>query len=523
MIRPLSCAILTAVLAVSSARCRHAPPQLTASQPITIDEVRLQGFEGLPVDQQNDLREDLHLRVGAALTDDSETAAGDMAIEVLQNHGYPYAQVRIARETVAPARVRVTIDAEPGTRGFFGPIEIAGNRRVEDRVIRRRVAYLPGDLFTRRAIERSQQRIAALGLFKSVEIRAHGIDTQPAEVPTRITVEERSPWQWNLSLGYAAGEGPGVDARVSHLNLFGAAQRLDLEGRVSHIERTAEVTFAQADTRHAALSYSLQARQQQIDERDFFAVSRGGQATVSWQWTRQFAGTFSYAAALERSSVDAELAILTGLEDGMFSAWSVDLDHRHPAADDTAPSRVLTLHIEQAGGWMPGTFNYYASIGDARHYRRLLDGRLVLAGRARYGAIAPMRDEADIPMLKRFFLGGSGEMRGWGRYEIGPLSESGAVTGGKSLFSTTGEARFAIGRRLNVAAFVEGGHVWQDAWTIQPRSLLYDAGPGLRVDTPFGLIRIDLGYQLNRLEGLRLDGEPEKRRWRLNIGIGEAF
>jgi outer membrane translocation and assembly module TamA len=252
-------------------------------------------------------------------------------------------------------------------------------------------------------------------------------------------------------------------------------------------------------------------------------MSRGGQAAIGWQWTSTFASTISYAAALERSSVDSELALLTGLQDGMLSAWSVDLHHRSPAAENVQPSSVLMLHLEQAGGWMPGTFNYYTAIADARRYRRLLDGRLVLAARLRYGAVKPMDDEADIPLLKRFFLGGSGEMRGWGRYEVGPLSESGAVVGGKSLMSAAAEARFPIFRRLRGAVFVEAGNVWQNPGSIDVRDLLYDAGPGLRLDTPFGLIRIDLGYQLNRIEGLRLDGQPEKHRWRLNFGIGEAF
>ncbi|HUP41054.1 MAG TPA: hypothetical protein VM115_13100 [Vicinamibacterales bacterium] len=95
-------------------------------------------------------------------------------------------------------------------------------------------------------------------------------------------------------------------------------------------------------------------------------MSRGGQAGLSWQWTPQFTGTVSYAAMIERSDVDASLDSLLGLEDGMLSAWSIDLDLRRGVAD--ARGRALSLHIEQAGGWMPGTFNYFSIAGDARHY-----------------------------------------------------------------------------------------------------------------------------------------------------------
>ena len=498
-----------------------------------VTEVSLEGFDVLPLEAREELADDLPVRAGATLTDELEKAAGDRAVELLQNHGYPYAQVSIARAPVDATRARLIIRAQPGTLGYFGSIDIAGNRTVDDAIIRRRLAYAPGDLFSRSAIERTQQRIGSLGLFKSVEIRARDIDTQPAEVPTLITVEERSPWRWNLSLGYAAGERLGLDAGISHLNFLGAARRLDLQGRVSRIEKTGEVAFTQTEAWHPSLSLSLQARHQEIDERSFSVISRGGQAAVGWQWTREFATTASYAVARERSDIGQGLDTLLGLQDGMLSAWSLDFDHRRwsvrertglvVAGLDDWPTHVLSAHVEQAGGWMPGTFSYFNVIGDARHYRRAFDERVVFASRIRYGSIDPAAGDADIPLLKRFFLGGSNEMRGWGIYELSPLSPTGEPVGGKAMFAAIGEVRFRIVPRLSGAVFVEAGNVWQDPWAVHPNDLLYDAGPGLRLDTPFGLVRVDVGYQLKPLDGLRLDGQPQEHRWRINFGIGEAF
>jgi outer membrane protein assembly factor BamA len=500
--------------------CKQAPLKVVPDNPVIVEDVRLEGFEVLSADVREDLADDLPLRAGVALTDEVEKAAGERAVEILQNNGRPYAQVSIAREPDA-GRVRIVLRAIPGTLGLFGPIDVAGNRRVDDRVIRRRLAYTPGDLFRRSDIERTQQRVGTLGLFKSVEIRAQNIDTQPAAVPTLITVVEDTPWKWNLGLGYAAGERLAVDARLSHLNLFGSAERLDLQGRVSRIERTAEAAFTQNDLWHPALSLSLQARHQEIDERAFFVMSRGGQAAVTWQWTSALSTTGAYAVALERSDVDASLDPLLGLQDGVLSAWSVDVDHRRLTRD--VPMRTLSLHVEQAGGWMPGTFNYFSVIGDARHYRTVLDGRVVFATRLRLGAIDPMGDAGDIPLLKRFFLGGSNEMRGWGTYELSPLSASGEPSGGTSVLAAIAEVRFPILKRLRGAVFAEAGNVWEDPWAMRLGDLRYDAGPGLRVDTPFGLIRFDFGYQLRPVQGLRLDGKPQTSRWRVNFGIGEAF
>jgi translocation and assembly module TamA len=526
---------LAALAVCMAASCTHTPPKVAADnlRPIIVDSVRYEGFDVLPAAARERLEGELQIRAGEELTGDIEQKAGDRAVEILQNNGYPYGQVAIAKEPVGATHTRVTIRAEPGTLGYFGRIDIAGNRRVDDVIIRRRLAYAPGDLFRRSAIERTQQRIGALGLFKSVEIRAQDITNQPAEIPTLITVQEQNPWQWNLSLDYAAGDRLGFDGRVSNLNFFGAARRLDLHGRVSAIERTGDVALTQTEAWHPSLSLSLQARQREIDERAFFVMSRGGQASVGWQWTRALATTFSYAAAFERSDVDETLSPLLGLQDGMLNAWSVDVDHRRAAAQptsglgvtslDTPTTQLLSAHVEQAGGWMPGTFHYFNLIGDARHYRYALDDRLVFASRLRYGAIEPASVEADIPFLKRFFLGGPDEMRGWGVFELSPLSESGEPVGGKSLFTATGEVRVRVIPRVTAAVFVEAGSVWQDPWTLRFRDLLYDAGPGLRLQTPFGLLRIDMGYQLKVLPGLRIDGEPQKSRWRFNFGIGEAF
>ena len=181
------------------------------------------------------------------------------------------------------------------------------------------------------------------------------------------------------------------------------------------------------------------------------------------------------------------------------------------------------MHIEQAEGWLPGTFHYFSAGAETRHYRRAFTDRIVFAGRFRLGSIDPLGDDADIPLLKRFFLGGSNEMRGWGIYELSPLAASGEPVGGMSVLTATGEVRFPIFSRLRGTIFVEAGNVWQDPWTMRLGDLRYDAGPGLRVDTPFGLVRFDFGYQLRPLDGLRIEGQPQSSRWRFNFGIGEAF
>src|SRR5687767_4459990 len=190
-----------AAVVLAASACRRPPPTIAPDNPLIVDEVRIEGFDVLPASVRDELPDDLPLRAGEILTDHNEQRAGERAVETLQNHGYPYAEVSVVREPIGSTRTRVVVRAAAGTQGFFGPVEIAGNRRVDDRVIRRRLSYAPGERFRRSAIEHSQQRIGALGLFKSVEVRVQNAAARPVDVPTLITVEERTPWQWNLGVG----------------------------------------------------------------------------------------------------------------------------------------------------------------------------------------------------------------------------------------------------------------------------------------------------------------------------------
>jgi outer membrane protein assembly factor BamA len=512
------------LLAASADNCRTIAPKPVSSISVRVAEVRLNGFGVLTPDVLQRLRDRMSLKPGAPLTDAAEQAAANLAVETLQDHGYPYAGVQITREDLDAASTRLIVNAIPGKMGFFGRTDITGNKHVDDAIIRSRLAYFPGELFRRSALGQSEQQLDALELFESVRIEAWHIDQRPVDVPILISVIEHSPWRWNFSPGYAAGERLGLDASVGHMNFLGGARRLELSGRISRIDHLAEVSFIQPQLLTPRLSLSLLARGSSIDDPAFHAVSKGGQAALTWMPTAQFSATFAYAASRERSRVPGGLDPLTTLQDGMLSAWSVDLDHRTLAAASAAPSGpVLMLHLEQAGGWMPGTFNYYNATVEVRDYHTTSDGRITLAVQGRYGSISPMRQESDIPLSKRFFLGGSGQMRGWSRFEVSPLSPSGDPIGGKSLLAATSEIRARLLPKLRGALFAEAGNVWRGDWTAHLDDLKFDAGPGLRIETPFGLIRVDFGYQLNRIEGLRIGRQPERHRWRIDIGIGEAF
>ena len=511
---------------------------VSEGDPLLVKAIQLEGFEVLPVRVRGTLRDELPLRTGQPLVGQEAVGSAELAAQTLKDQGYPSATVNLAREAEHGA-VRVIFRADPGPLALFGPIEIVGNSSVDDSVIRRELAYRPGQLFRQNLIRESLRRLYALEIFEFATIeRVHPDETVPDVVPTRVTVTEGDHRQLEFSLGYGTEEKARAEAEWRHVNFYGGARVLGVHGKWSWLDRGVEGTFVQPNVITPDTSLSLQAQAWYADEPAFNALSRGGRATVTHALGRnsRASGALIYQFQSSRIANEAlldptlrdELIALgldptTGVQDGSLLALGGNVQWLR--VDDQLNPRTghsTSLNLEQAGGWLPGTYNYLSAIGELRGYYTPT-GRVTLAARARYGTIEPFGPRSDVPFFKRFFLGGATSLRGWGRFEVSPLSGSGLPIGGNSLLETSVEVRAQVWGSIGLVGFVDAGNVWADPWSAQLGDLLYDAGPGLRYQTPVGALRLDFAYQMNRLEGLRLDGELQERPWRIHFSIGQAF
>jgi outer membrane protein assembly factor BamA len=213
----------------------------------------------------------------------------------------------------------------------------------------------------------------------------------------------------------------------------------------------------------------------------------------------------------------------TGEQNGTLNALGIDF--QRSTSDNVLNAHrgyQIAFHAEEAGRLLPGTFNYYATSLDGRHYLPFSE-KVVLASRLQLGNIRPVGlDQVNVPFSKKYFLGGATSIRGWGRYEVSPLSE-GVPIGGDSMFAFTEELRALVRGNFGGVLFFDAGNVWADSWGIRLGDLRYAVGPGLRYQTPIGPIRFDFGWQLNPTPELVVNGQPQHRRWRMHFSIGQAF
>jgi outer membrane protein assembly complex protein YaeT len=526
---------------------------IAEGEPIVAERVELQGFEALPANHRTRLERTLALKPGQPMDRALIQASREAGLDELKDHGYPYAVVRVSESPGSSDRRRVlSITAEPGQLAHHGPTDIQGNSSVSDRVIRRQMTFRRGDVFSQSKLLESQRNLYALEVFQFANVQPVREEAEkPAEIPTRITVTEGKHRKVNFSLGYGTEERGRVEGDWRHVNFFGGARTAGVHARYSRLDRGVRLNLLQPYFFSRQYSFGLQGQYWHNDEPAFVMNNIGGRATITREIgrTRRTAVerrptttvSFTYANEWEDYQVSEQtLADPTTWDDlialgidprtgaGRGRRSSFSLDGGRNTTNNVLDARrgyVAALHLEQAGTWLGGDFDYWEINGELRHYVTIAR-RLVLAVRARGGSIdgiGATPENVNVPFYKLYFLGGATNLRGWGRYDVAPLSEGGTPIGGQTFTNFSAEVRLPIWKSLSGVLFADGGNVWADPWDFNLHDLRYDVGPGLRYNTPIGPLRVDLGYQLNPIPGLLIDGKKEERHFRLHFSIGQAF
>jgi outer membrane protein assembly complex protein YaeT len=512
---------------------------ISEGTPVRVVSVELRGFDVIPPNHYETLQRRLPLRVGDLRDRQKVIASREMALNELRDHGYPYARVQTGEEhgpTEKDARVFFT--ADPGTLAHFGPVEIVGQKSVNESVIRRQITFKPGDLYRRSLVQETQRRLYSMELFQFVNIESLDAERQSPEVRTRLTVAEGKHQRLNGGVGYGTEEKARIDGEYKHVNFLGGARSAGVHARWSGFDRGVRVDFVQPYFLFSGFTLGADAQRWKTDTPAYNSVVTGGRLAYTYRPSGLTSASISFASERNNTEVKPEVRddpeaynglIALGIDpttnrqEGTLSTFAFDI--QRSTADDRLNARRgyhLSFHAEEAGRLLPGTFDYYAISADARHYLPL-GPSVVLAHRLQFGDIEARADDPrEVPFSKRYFLGGATSLRGWGRYEVSPLSD-GLPIGGQTMVGFNSEGRVRIRGSFSGVLFLDGGNVWADRSELDLSDMRYAVGAGFRYRTPVGPVRFDFGYQLNPNEALRVNGQPQVRRWRLHFSIGQAF
>jgi len=512
---------------------------ITEGEPVLVTSIAFSGFDAIPAAHLDDLKNRVPLKVGRPRDRQLVVSTHEMAVNELKDHGYPYGKVATGEDDGSDGRqAALTFTAEPGKLAHFGTVDIVGNKSVDEHIIRRQLTFKPGELYQRSVVQDSQRRLYGLELFQFANVEALNQELQPDAVPIRVTVAEGNHQRMNFGVGYGTEEKARVDAEYHHVNFLGGARSAGAHVRWSSLDRGARLDFNQPFFFRPHFSLGVEGQQWYTYTPAYRSTVSGGKLTLTHRQNEHTSWAVSITSEHD-SSLITEDAFKNDALRNYFIALGLDpttreqngtlnalgFDFQHSTADNLLNAHrgyQLALHAEEAGRLVPGSFNYYAVSADGRHYLPITD-KIVFASRLQFGNIRPVGNEpTNVPFAKKYFLGGATSIRGWGRYEVGPLVD-GQPVGGNSMIAFSEELRATLRGNLGGVVFLDGGNVWADSFGFKLGDLRYAIGPGLRYQTPVGPIRFDVGYQLNPTPELIVNGSPNFRRWRMHFSIGQAF
>ncbi len=507
--------------------------------PVKVAAIDLVGFDVIPTDHLAEMMKKVPLKVGAPRDRQLVVTTHEMAVNELKDHGFPYAKVATAEEDGPDGKnAKMTFTAEPGKSANFGSVEISGNQTVSPRIIERELSFKPGDLYRRSIVQESQRRLYGMELFQFVNIEPLNPELQPEEIPTRVTVAEGKHHRVNFGVGYGTEEKARVDAEYHHLNFLGGARTAGAHARWSTLDRGVRLDFNQPYFFAPHYSFGVDAQDWRTFTPAYNSTVVGAKAIVTHRRNQHTSWSVSLASEHDSSSIDPDVLLRSDIARRADRAGTQSGHVRAERHADPDRIRSAAQHRGQPAqrpSRLPAGVPHRGSgTGDAGYVPLLRDlggCPLLPAARRTHRARQPAairepssgRRPGECAVCEEVFPRRCDEPPRLGPLRGQPAQLAGLPIGGNSMLEFSEELRAAVHGNFGIVLFLDGGNVWSESFGVNLADLRYDVGPGLRYQTAIGPIRFDLGYQLNPIPGLLINGSPQTRRYRLHFSIGQAF
>ena len=402
--------------------------------------------------------------------------------------------------------IDLTYVIEEGPRVFVERINITGNFRTLDDVIRREFRLVEGDAFSSAKLRRSQQRIRALGFFENVEVNSSQGST-PDKAVIDVEVSETSTGELSFGGGFSSFEGPIANASIRERNLLGRGQDLRLGFTISGRRQQLDLSFTEPYflDRDLAAGFDIFRRTSDLTDEDKFDQSTVGfTLRMAYPLAERLRHSVRYTLRNDEiENVDANASEFTKRQESSVTSSSVGHTLTYDRRDDRSlPTEGYYLRASQEVAGLGGDVQYLRHTGGARYYFPITDQWIgALSGSA--GHIFGLSD--DVRIQDRFFVGGA-NFRGFEAAGVGPRdSITTDSLGGNSFAIGTAEVSFPLGLP---SEFNIRGRFFSDFGTItgiddrEPPKILDEAslrataGFGLTYVSPFGPIEIDLAVPL---------------------------
>lgn len=377
----------------------------------------------------------------------------------------------------------------------IGSINILGLEKTHDNVIRRELLFHTGEIADYSSLLKSQRKIYLTGLTESVFINPQpAANGDAATKDIQVEIKEAEAGEFNVSLGYGSLDRLRTSMAFHQDNLSGTARKVGIKGRLSTIQQGIEVSFSDPWTFHQPWRSDLNLTRENLVEPSYDLSRLGFHAAIRRNFTDQISLTFSFRDERNRLS---NIQIDTASAENIGDIRSLKLNWVRDSRDnlfDPHQGTLMEWDNEFAGGVSGGINSFIRTIFRYRWFTSLFKGGVLGSG-FEFGYLHAPTGLSTISLNERFYAGGPNSLRGFGYQLISPLDNLGNPIGGAVKFIwNLGEWRFPIYKYLAGGLFVDTGNVWESVSDVSINSIRFSPGLGVRVNSPFGLARLDLAW-----------------------------
>jgi outer membrane protein insertion porin family len=494
-------------------------------QPYTVTGVRL---EGQWLGKEDEFRSLVRIRPGQSYRGEDVVNTTRAFADLFGRFGYAFARVDARPEIDrATGQVVVVVVADPQRRVYVRRIDVAGNTRTRDEVIRREFRQLESAWYDGQRIKLSRDRVERLGYFKEVNVETNEVAGAPDQVDLLVTVEERPTGNLMLGAGYSSAEKLTLSASLKQDNVFGSGHYLAVEVNTSQSNRN--LVFSTVDpyftidgiSRGIDLFYRTSRPLNSLG--DEYQLATPG-ATIRFGVPFSDFDTVFFGVGVERTEIKATTSIPNSYY--LFREQFGSVSHALPLTLGWQRDQRDSVLTPTSGRYQRVNLEWSVA-GDVRYLRTnlqyqqywALPAKLTLGVNAELGWGQGLGGKP-FPIFKNFYGGGLGSVRVFEQGSLGVVDPTGAFIGGAKRLNVNGELYFPVpgtgnDKSLRIFAFADAGNVWREGEPITTASLRASTGLGLSWISPVGPLKLSWGVPLQATSKDRIQ--------RFQFQIGTAF
>jgi len=500
---------------------------ITEGPKYTVSDIRLGGELLLP---ESELRRLISLKPGETFSREKLTESAKLIGDRLGQEGYAFANVNAIPEIDRNKReAAFTFFIDPGRRVYIRRVNITGNTRTRDAVIRRELRQLEGAWYDNTKIQRSKVRVDRLGFFSEVNVETPAVAGTSDQVDLEISVVEKPTGTLNLGAGYSQGDGLILSGSISQQNVFGSGNSLSLQVNSSSVNKVYAVSYTNPYFTPDGISRGFDVYRKDVDSTSLTIAAYKTKtygAGIRFGIPLTETDSVNFGLAAERTEIElstiAPIRYLDYLN--TFGALTTSFVGRVGWARDSRDSILYptTGRLQTISGefGIPGTDLQYYKLNYQHQWFYPLglikDLTLALNGEVGYGNGYGGKP---LPFYKNYYAGGVNSVRGYDTSTLGPRDENGDPIGGTRRIVGNAEVLFPFpglskDKSVRGSVFVDAGQIHGPGSQPEFESFRFSTGLAVQWSSPVGPLKFSFAFPLAKKEGDRI------QRFQFQVGAG---